>query len=165
MQDTLIELTIVALMGVTNPQYYLSERGFQGEFYATLRNQLERAGHLGPRAVLEAESQKSARIHGTSQRPDVILHRPRGDGEDPSTTENVAVWAFKRRASRRSARLDFAKLDTMFQKLRYTVGFFINIDATEPYAEEYVGSHSYRLCALAVTLEDGVPNVRVGRFS
>jgi hypothetical protein len=73
-----------------------------------------------------------------------------------STVENnYAVWALKRKANDDAAADDFWKLDQMFEKLCYPLGFFININSQNDKLELYNGPYADRLIGIAVWLEGG----------
>lgn len=158
MRDILVAATRTALAAVDQPRYYASERGFQGRFNVALHDTLSREGILRDSVVLEEEYQKGT-LHGTSQRPDIILHLPREESGAGARDNNLAVWALKRHATARSARSDFAKLDRMFNALDYPVGFFINIDASDHQRRVYNGRYPNRIVCFAVRLLDRAPTI------
>jgi len=159
MRDTLIAATEAAIRSVVEARFFQSERGFHGRFYCALQFELDHVGLIAGGAILEMEYQKSAR-HGLSQRPDIVFHIPTGHSNANVRTNNYAVWALKRQATVAKARDDFDKLDEMFRALEYPLGFFINIDATDPMREHYTGAYRTRLAAVAAKLEDTQVNVR-----
>lgn len=73
--NDLVNLIETALASVTDPHYYEDERGFQGELYAHLRQQL-RDMALPDGALLREEYQNRLATHGLQIRPDIILHEP-----------------------------------------------------------------------------------------
>src|SRR5438132_14082189 len=95
------------------------------------------------------EYQKSAR-HGIQERPDIILHIPAENSGYSVKEGNFAVYALKRHASSNSAKEDFGKLDTMFSRLNYQLGFFLNIDSTRHHLESYDGRYGERIHSFAV---------------
>jgi len=147
--DDIIAATDEALLQVAEPRFMRSERGFQGRFYCALQHALDRKGLLQGGCILEMEYQKSDR-HGLSQRPDIILHVPAEESGGSVTENNYAVWALKRRATQRAALDDFEKLDDMFERLRYPLGFFVNIDAKKDMAASYCGRFPERVRTVAV---------------
>ena len=160
MREELIEATSSALSAVIAPRYYETERGFHGRFYSALQNELTRMGFADGRNLLEMEYQKTVEIHGTGQRPDIVLHVPRpADGD--AAVDNVAVWALKRRASESAALHDFQKLDVMFRTLNYPLGFFVNVDDQRSHRSAYTGEFPERLVAIAVHLENGRAHITV----
>lgn len=112
--------------------------------------------------MLEMEYQKSAR-HGTYQRPDVILYVPAEVRGADVRENNIAVWALKRRASIQDAADDFGKLNAMFEALRYSLGFFINIDAQHTRISTYAGNYPDRVHAIAARLTAEGVQVRTAR--
>lgn len=160
MRTQLIEATISALKSIYNERLYKTERGFQGRFYCALQAELDIRNILTEVLILEMEYQKSTR-HGTSQRPDIILHIPIEVSGAAVNENNYAVWALKLRANYTRAKDDFYKLNEMFRGLNYQNGFFINIDSENhhlvipthecenPYTDLYL-SFRERLVAFAV---------------
>jgi hypothetical protein len=68
-------------------------------------------------------------MHGTRQRPDIILHIPTEVSRAAVNENNYAVWALKLQANQSKAKEDYSKLNEMFSVLNYQNGFFINIDS------------------------------------
>lgn len=151
MRNALVAATEAAIRAVDAARFFQTERGFHGRFYCMLQEQLDRAGLTGSGAILEMEYQKSSR-HSLTQRPDIVFHTPAEYSDVSVQANNFAVWALKRRASVADAVDDFRKLDEIFEFLNYPLGFFINIDATDPMQEHYTGRYSDRLCAVAARL-------------
>lgn len=160
MRELLISATESAIRAIDATRFFKTERGFHGRFYCALQTELDRIGLLVDGAILEMEYQKSAR-HGIRQRPDIIFHVPTEYSGLEVVENNFAVWALKRHATNLEAIEDFNKLDQMFDTLRYPLGFFVNIDSTQPMLDLYAGQHRDRLVALAACL-DG-PTVKVHR--
>jgi hypothetical protein len=153
MRDELLNATIVAIKAVDAARFFQTERGFHGQFYCALQNQIEQAGLMTNGAILEMEYQKSRR-HGTWQRPDIVFHIPVEHSGASVGENNFAVWALKRRASITDAVSDFALLDDMFETLRYPLGFFVNVDSTDQMGQHYTGEHPDRLATVAAKLID-----------
>lgn len=153
--DDIIAATDEALRQVAEPRFLRTQRGFQGQFYCALQRALEGRDLLKNGRILEMEYQKSAR-HGMSQRPDIILHVPVEYSGRRVTSNNFAVWALKRHATRSKACEDFDKLDEMFEALCYTLGFFVNIDAKDNCATCYRGKFPDRLRTVAVWRDGAV---------
>lgn len=147
MRDILVEATDEALRAVDSARFFRTERGFHGRFYCALQHHLDQTELMANGAILEMEYQKSRR-HDTCQRPDIIFHIPAESGASV-TENNFAVWALKRRATPAEALKDFSKLDEMFDTLHYPLGFFVNIDSTNPMRQHYTGSHQCRLSTVA----------------
>lgn len=158
MREALIVATEVAIRSVDAARFFQTERGFHGRFYCALQAELDRVGLIVNGAILEMEYQKSAR-HCLGQRPDIIFHIPTEHSGAGVITNNFAVWALKRRSTIAEARDDFGKLDQMFNALEYPLGFFVNIDATDPMREHYMGIHGTRLVAVAAQLAGAQVNL------
>jgi len=152
MREQLITATESAIRAIDASRFFKTERGFHGRFYCALQTELDRFGLIADGAILEMEYQKSAR-HGLIQRPDIIFHVPTEHSGFGVVANNFAVWALKRHATNFEAIEDFNKLDQMFDTLRYPLGFFINIDSTQPMLEHYTGQHRDRLVALAACID------------
>ncbi len=159
MRQALINATESAIRAVDAARFFQTERGFHGRFYCALQKQLEQAGLLASGAILEMEYQKSRR-HDLSQRPDIVFHIPAEYSRATVQENNFAVWALKRRATRAKAESDFVLLDEMFQSLHYPLGFFLNIDSTDPMMQHYQGAFPGRLAAVAAQLSHGETTVR-----
>ena len=149
-----VEATRAALHAVREPRFYATERGYHGRFYCALQSEFDRRGWPATGALLEMEYQKSER-HNTFQRPDIVLHVPVSHPGTSVRENNFAVWALKRAARVADATDDFAKLDEMFDALDYPLGFFINVDASNPLRSHYTGRHESRLYAAAVAFSSG----------
>jgi len=160
----LVAITFQAITNVKHPRFWETERGFHGEFHAVLREILisERIiAYAGP--ILEQEYQKSSR-HGLSQRPDSILHMPAKQWGLKQYEGNFAVWALKRHSSEDEAKLDFERLDEMFDALRYPLGFFLNVDSERTFARVYRGQHAERIHCISCSLNaDGTISLRHAR--
>ena len=148
-----------AIRAVDAARFFKTERGFHGRFYCALQAELDHARLLTNGAILEMEYQKSLR-HDMSQRPDIVFHIPAEDTGEGVEANNFAVWALKRRATQAQARADFENLDQMFASLRYSYGFFINIDAANPMLEHYSGDYRDRLAAVAARLNGAQISVK-----
>lgn len=123
MDERIVEATIRALSVVNHVRFFKSERGYQGRFFCELEAFLYEYGVLSDSTILEMEYQKTTQ-HGTSQRPDIILHIPVEASGAAVGENNFAVWALKHRASAFKAQEDFGKLDEMFEYLCYPLGIF-----------------------------------------
>lgn len=73
--ERLIGVVNTCLVSITQPRLYETERAFQGEFLANLRDALPEVGLPG-QAIVEQEYQKRYREHGIVVRPDIIIHVP-----------------------------------------------------------------------------------------
>jgi hypothetical protein len=148
--EEIVAATERALRAVAEPRFWRTERGFQGRFYCALQQALDSEGLLPDGRILEMEYQKSAR-HSMNQRPDILLHVPAEESKALPSENNFAVWALKRDATLAEASDDFEKLDQMFDLLSYPVGVFVNIAATNDFADAYHGRFPRRLRAVAVS--------------
>lgn len=152
--NDLVNLIETALASVTDPHYYEDERGFQGELYAHLRQQL-RDMALPDGALLREEYQKRLATHGLQIRPDIILHEPFDPDRHPKRDSgNHAVMELKRRATPRTAADAFENLVAMIDTLNYPLGVFINIDSPRTWAEVVPQRHRARIVCLAVHLDE-----------
>jgi hypothetical protein len=161
-RDEIVTATDQALQQVAEPRFFRTERGFQGQFYCALQRALEERSLLQNGRILEMEYQKSNR-HGMSQRPDIVLHVPTEDSGMAVTENNFAVWALKRRATTQQAEEDFARLDQMFEILRYPLGIFVNIDTNDHLVSCYCRRFPERLRTVAVWLDGGKVATRWSR--
>ena len=84
---------------------------------------------------------KKIDLHGTKLRPDLIVHVPVESSHSSSRTENnFVVFAFKKQANKDRAKEDFEKLNELFEKLKYPLGIFININGrSEIFLNKYSG--------------------------
>jgi hypothetical protein len=145
-----IDVVARSLASVTQPRFYETERGFQGEFLAIFRAALPAAGLPGD-AIVEQEYQKRLREHGITVRPDIIVHIPTPVGGN-RRRGNFAVFELKLAARAAEAQEDFASLDAVLGALDYPLGIFVNIAAPETHAELYGGPFPGRIHCFAVQL-------------
>ena len=153
MRQEIVNATIASLLSISVRRFFKSERGYQGIFYCKLYDELEKYGLVNEDQIVEMEYQKSSR-HSISQRPDIIYHIPIEHSGANVDENNFAVWALKASASLTSAEADFYKLEEMFDRLKYPIGFFININSNLHHLELYNGSFKDRLFAFSVWLQD-----------
>lgn len=159
--EALISHIETALRTISHPRFYETERGFQGEFLATLHRSLPE-GFLNPGLVIEQEYQKRLAQHGLTIRPDIIIHEPfdpaRHSGRDDG---NVAVIELKRNASAHDAKSDFESLAKMLDVLHYPLGIFINIASERTHADAVPLPAIGRITCFAISLrDDGVHVIR-----
>ncbi len=145
----ILAVTHEALSIPFEPRFYRTERGYQGRLYSALQERFNKRGVVDGRTILELEYQKSPH-HGTTQRPDVVLHVPAEHSGASVRSNNFAVWALKRKASEGDALADFDKLDLMFSQLDYRIGIFVNIGIDRHFLDRYRGGYSERLLAVGV---------------
>lgn len=158
MNDVLIEATIQAVCSIANPRLFKTERGYQGEFYCKLQHILKTKNIVNGVCILEMEYQKASR-HGTRQRPDILLHVPTELSKAKVTENNYAMWALKLMADSKQANDDYEKLGIMMKRLKYPLGFFINIATKAHHLEQYRGHFPGRIIAIAVSLHKGIIEV------
>ena len=151
--------TIQALHQVVNPRFFQSERGYQGAFQTQLEAVLSRSGAVDQRVILEAEYQKNQHIHGTRQRPDLLIHAPREITGAQPEENNFAVIAFKYRAGPAKALQDFHKMNRMFVELSYHLGIFINVGSPHHQLDCYRGLYNHRIHAFGVQLVQRGPRI------
>jgi hypothetical protein len=145
-----------SLAAITNPRFFDTERGLQGELLAQLTARVA----LPDQAILEQEYQKSANLHRLTTRPDIIIHEPYDPERHLNRTEgNVAVVALKLRATANDAIDDFKKLADMIRVLQYPLGIFINIASATTYGHLVPANLRWRVVSFAVALHDGKAQV------
>ena len=106
--------------------------------------------------IVEQEYQKVLEKHGIRKRPDIIIHIPYEKGLYPNRyTGNFVAIQLKLRASETKAKEDFNTLDLMFERLKYPLGIFSNIDSDKTFFDCYSGNYKSRLYCFAVQLVEG----------
>lgn len=147
----------LSLNAITEGRLFQTERGFQGQLVAELAKNLNRDAIWPDNPIVEEEYQKRAKDHGTTIRPDLIIHVPFDRGlHDSRRDGNYVVIQLKRNASADAASKDFADLDFMFRELRYELGIFVNVDSGVTFFDRYEGDFSERLHCFAVRLNQNV---------
>lgn len=150
----------ISLNAIKESRLFQTERGYQGQLVAELSKHLDRAAIWPDNPLIEPEYQKRARDHGTTIRPDLIVHVPLERGlYDSRQDGNYVVIQLKRKASLNAALKDFADLDFMFRELRYKLGIFVNIDSDETFFDDYAGDFAERLHCFAVRLIHSLPTI------
>ena len=86
-------IVLAALRKITHERFYENERAFCGQFSTHLHDPLSELLAKGS-VILEQEHQKKIAIHGTRQRPDLILHIPSGASGN-AKDGNYVFWFFK----------------------------------------------------------------------
>lgn len=156
--NDIFELIISALRNIVVSRYYTTERGFVGEFYTTLKNELKGKQLFPEKTILELEVQKRSLDHyGVTQRPDLLIHIPIETGLTKNPNENNFVnFAFKLNGKSRRVQEDYTKLDQMFQRLNYQTGVFINIGAfPNIFLQSYNGKFKNRIHEFSIRLNEG----------
>jgi hypothetical protein len=153
---TFTEQYIIPLVKqITNPRFFNSERGYQGQLIALLDNLIKTENLFPKETIIEQEYQKTMKHHGIVQRPDIIIHIPLEAGLSNSRNENnYFVAALKLNGKAKSATDDFQKLTEMFNYLDYPEGVFINV-GTYPttFLSHYDGSYRERIHELSICLK------------
>lgn len=159
-QERFLALLRDALENIREPRFFRTERGFQGELLAQLRNRLQNAELPGD-PIVEQEYQKTMPLHGLNIRPDIVVHIPfeRGRAERRDQGNFVAM-ELKLRATENEARGDFANLKQMREVLGYPLTVFINIDSDETHVAQCPEDLAVQTVCYAVRLEGGNPSVR-----
>ena len=152
-----------SLQAITEPRFYETERGFQGQLLIELS---KRIPNFLPRdlAIIEQEHQKTLEHHGLRIRPDIIIHKPFNPELHASRQKgNFAVIELKLRARPKKAIEDFSSIQSMLRVLDYPVGIFINIDQTRTQIEHAPSSCHGKLVAFSTKLMKGRAFVRMAR--
>jgi len=151
--ELIIETIIEALKHMDSPRFFKTERGFQGRFACALYKIFDAKNIFQDDTIIEEEYQKRIEHHGTKLRPDLIIHVPVESGHSNSRTENnFVVFEFKRQANEDRAKQDFKKLNELFEKLKYPLGIFININGrSEIFLNKYSGLFKNRIHEFCIT--------------
>lgn len=160
--DTLLEIIRESLLAITEPRFYETERGFQGQLLVELSRRIP--DYIPPNhAIIEIEHQKTLGRHGLGIRPDIIIHQPFNSAFHASRRDgNFAVIELKLRAGPKKAAEDFASLISMLDLLDYPIGIFVNIDHSKTHADHVPVNTDARIVAFAVRLTtEGVRVVQV----
>jgi hypothetical protein len=153
MKEQLLNMTLEGLTEITNPRFYVTERGFAARLYVAVHNRLQAAGMLNDGRILEMEYQKGQNRHGITQRPDFIYHIPVEYSHAARDVNNYAVWAFKRWGGYDEAMSDFGKLCQMFGEMNYPLGFFINVGSDDDWMDYFPPDYRNRMVGIAVWQE------------
>jgi hypothetical protein len=166
MKNKVIKIVIQALKTINSTRFFKTERGFQGRFACSLYQIFDEMKIFPDDAIIEQEYQKRLPDHGTTQRPDLIIHVPFEAGHSRNRWEdNFVVFAFKKNAGKEEAQEDFEKLNIMFEKLRYPIGFFININGyPNIYLNKYIGEFKDRIQEFSIKAEEGKVLIRHAWF-
>ncbi len=164
--EIIVGIVIGALQEITSPRFYRTERGFQGRFAGALQGMSDRIRIFPKGTIIEEEYQKVKTSHRVRLRPDLIIHIPFEAGVTESRKEgNFVVFAFKLRANEKEAGQDFEKIDRLFEKLNYPIGFFVNISGyPNMFLENHSGAFKDRIHELSNKMEDGKLYIRHGYF-
>lgn len=152
-----------ALASIREPRYFESERGYQGALIAQLEHRLGGLG-LPDSPIVEQEYQKTLPRHGTTIRPDLIVHVPFERGRATTRQEgNFVAIELKLDATTNKADEDFESLRLMAKYLRYPATVFMNIGARRTYADRCPPEIASHTACFAVHLEGGEPIVLMER--
>jgi len=144
---------------ITEPRFFKTERGYQGELLAMLRARLPDAGFPGD-PVIEQEYQKRVSVHKIKIRPDLIIHIPFERGKTKRRSDgNFVALEIKRRS--KDAGQAFESLRKISEALDYSLTVFINIDSDLTQADLCPESIAERTVCFAVVLRNGKPVVKM----
>ena len=151
--DEIIGMIRESLLAITNPHFYGTELGFQGELLSEIRARLPRLELDG--AVVQQEYQKRLKVHGFRIRPEIIIHIPFEQSEFRQRAEgNFVVIELKLESTGPDALVDYEKLSSMCKLLDYPLAIFININSTETFYDD-LDIEKDRIHAFAVKIESG----------
>jgi hypothetical protein len=150
--NALLEATRDSILAITEPRFYQTERGFQGQLLVELSRR--RPDYiLANHAILEQEHQKTLDRQGLDIRPDIIIHTPFDPAVHASRQDgNFAVIELKLRAGPKRASEDFASLISMLDRLHYPIGIFINVGHSKTQAVHIPAESRGRIVAFSVQL-------------
>lgn len=155
MKEKIIQIIRESLNAIRETRFFNTERGYQGELLAEIRNKL-RENEWVTGIIVEQEYQKKVEEHGLTIRPDLIIHIPYETSRFNSRSEgNFAVIQLKKDARETEALEDYRKLSDMCRYLKYPLGVFINIDSNNTFLNNYNGDFKDNFIAFAVKLFDG----------
>lgn len=160
-----IEILRSALMRISEPRLFETERGYQAELLAEIQHVLKQQKDDFTRPFAESEYQKRLDAHGVRFRPDIIVHVPYNRGVSPTRRhDNYLVVMLKLAAEKGKADEDFGKLARLCTALDYPVGALVNLGTTELWLPQYNAEieGEFTLFEFAVTLCEGQPKVEEG---
>jgi hypothetical protein len=159
--ELIIETIVEALKHMDSPRFFKTERGFQGRFACALYGRFDAKKIFQDDTIIEEEYQKRIDPHETKLRPDLIVHVPVESSHSSSRTENnFVVFEFKRQANEYWAKEDFKKLNELFEKLKYPLGIFININGrSEIFLDKYSGLFKNRIHEFCITQTNDKINI------
>ena len=160
-----IEIVITALKEINSPRFFKTERGFQGRFTIALYKKLGENNIFPNGTIIEEEYQKSLKLHGIKQRPDLIIHVPIETSHSSNRKENnYVVFAFKLSGNKTKVLKDFEKLNELIEKLDYSLGIFININSLNSFLGEYQGPNKDKIHEFCIKQSNGKLNLRYVHF-
>jgi hypothetical protein len=159
------EIVITALKEIVSPRFFLTERGFQGNFAIALNKILGENNIFQDGTIIEEEYQKRLKLHGFRQRPDLLIHVPNESSHSKNRKENNYVaFAFKLSGNKTKVMKDFEKLNELIEKLDYSLGIFININSLNCFLGEYQGPNKDKLHEFCIKQIMGESNLRYAHF-
>jgi hypothetical protein len=131
-----LDLIVQAIKRITNPRFYGSERGFQGQLKSNIDSLLKENNLFSDHAIVEEEYQKTLPKHGITHRPDIIIHIPIEEGVTRSRNEgNFVAFELTLQANRTNAINAFRKLNDYVRILHYQLGIYVNINSETSFVE------------------------------
>ncbi|HOE93333.1 MAG TPA: hypothetical protein PLK11_04165 [Methanofastidiosum sp.] len=154
-RNKILEMTIEAFKKINKKRFYKSERGYQGRLLCALYFLMDEVNIFSEDTIIEQEYQKGTSSHGTTQRPDIIIHVPVEHSGARITENNYVVYALKKNTSDIDAQDDFNKLDDMFNRLNYELGIFVSINKyPKSFLHLYEGNNKNKLHEFSLKYED-----------
>ena len=112
-----IEIVITALKEIVSPRFFMTERGFQGNFAIALNKILGEHNIFPEGTIIEEEYQKTLKLHGITQRPDLIIHVPIESSHSTNRKEtNYIACEFKLSGNKIKVMKDFENLNELIEK-------------------------------------------------
>jgi len=161
----IIQMVLTSLYEISSPRFFNTERGFQGRFLISFNKQLEERKIFPEGTIIEEEYQKSNKLHGIKQRPDLLVHIPIESSTSSNRKENNFIaFEFKLNGNKVKVLKDFDKLDEMIIKLHYNYGIFININSLNSFLADYEGTNKDKLQEFCIKQLDGKLKLRYAYF-
>lgn len=142
---------------ITEPRFYETERGYQGELLAGLRARLAEARFAGD-PIIEQEHQKRIKPQGIRIRPDVIIHIPFARGTVQQRREGNFV-AIELKLDPDDVTAAFDNLRQLKTYLDYPVTILVMVGSAETYAHLCPQEIAGQTVCFAARLEEGRPVV------
>jgi hypothetical protein len=153
--DRAIAATIEALRRVDAPRHFAStERGYQGWLFCAIQATYFELSLLNAGRIVEMEYQKTAATHGTIDRPDIVVHRPRDSKRPSPRGGNLAVFELKKLGRADEVAADLTKLQDLVERLDYRLAFFVNIGADDPGMHQFGQVWESKVHAFSTRLGD-----------
>lgn len=159
-KDRFLRVFKESLEVITEKRFFSSELGYQGQLVTEPNNRLKVELVFSKKIVVEQEYQKTLKNHGIRIRPDIIIHVPYLiEAHSSRKEDNFVAIQLKLNATEEKAKLDFDKLDLLFERLNYPLGIFLNLNSNRTFFNSYIGDYKHRLHCLAVTLHREVVEI------